>query len=173
MRSAISILTGTGILLSLAACSHIGPLHGYTIASKSMEPTLYEGDKIIADESYYSSHRIADGDLVVFRHNGFVLIKRVTATAGETIESREGVLFRNNHALDEPYAHHSGEPSPELQTFAVRTVPSGELFVTGDNRDFSLDSRLSEFGLVHALDVLGVPTYIQSSNHGGSGRQLK
>jgi signal peptidase I len=156
-----------------SGCSHIGPLHGYTIESSSMEPTISKGDKIIVDDSYYSRRSIADGDLVVFRHKDVVLIKRVSAIAGETIEGKDGILIRNGHPLDEPYARHLGPPISELQNFAARAVPPREIFVTGDNRDNSLDSRIAEFGAVHTSDVTGAPTYIQSSQHGTSGRQLK
>jgi signal peptidase I len=162
-----------GALGLLSGCSHIGPLHGYTIESSSMEPTIFKGDKVIVDDSYYSRRSMADGDLVVFRHKDVVLIKRVSAVAGETIEGKDGILIRNGHPLDEPYARHSGPIISELQNFAARTVPAGEIFVTGDNRDHSFDSRLAEFGAVHASDVTAAPTYIQSSQHGTGGRQLK
>jgi signal peptidase I len=65
-------------LLFFGGCNHIGPIHAYTITSKSMEPTIYVGDKIATDESYYSNHSISDGDLVVFRHSESVIIKRVS-----------------------------------------------------------------------------------------------
>ena len=173
MKLAICCVFGLSVSLPFAGCNHIGPIHAYTIVSSSMEPTLYEGDKVLADESYYLNHPIADGDLVVFRHNDLVLIKRVSALAGETIEGKDGLLLRNGQALTEAYAHHSGDPSPEMQTFTARTVPAGEVFVTGDNRDLSLDSRLAEFGIVHTSDVLGTITYIQSSKHGPGGRPVK
>jgi len=161
------------VLILFGGCSHIGSIHGYTIASKSMEPTIYEGDKITTDESYYSNHSIADGDLVVFRHNGFMLVKRVSAVAGETIEGKDGILIRNGYALSESYAHHSGDPSSDMQTFSSRTIPKGEVFVTGDDRDSSLDSRLSEFGVVRTSDVLGIATYVMSSKHSIGGHPLK
>lgn len=170
---AIHIVVCFGALGLLGGCSHIGSLHGYTIESSSMEPTIYKNDKIIVDDSYYSRRSIADGDLVVFRHKDFVLIKRVSAVAGETIEGKDGILIRNGHPLDEPYARHSGPPISELQNFTARIIPPGEIFVTGDNRDHSLDSRIADFAVVHTSDVTGAPTYIQSSQHGTSGRQLK
>jgi signal peptidase I len=160
-RFAISL----SALLFFGGCKHVGPLHAYTITSKSMEPTIYEGDKILTNESYYSNHAITDGDLVVFHHGDYVIIKRVSAIAGESIEGRDGVLVRNGHALVEPYAQHLSDPSP-AQTFTPTVVPPGEIFVTGDNRDSSLDSRLAEFGVVHTSDVIGIATYVTTSKRG-------
>lgn len=173
MKPVANFVISLSALLFLGGCSHIGPIHGYTITSKSMEPTIYEGDKITTRENYYSNHSIADGDLVVFHHNDFVLVKRISAVAGETIEGKDGILIRNGHALSESYARHSGDPSPEMQTFDVRTIPKGEVFVTGDNRDSSLDSRLPEFGVVRTSDVLGIATYVMSSKHSIGGHPLK
>ena len=172
MNLIAKVVISSAATLSVTGCNHIGPIHAYAITSKSMEPTINEGDKVLVDESYYSNHPMEDGALVVFRHNEYILIKRVIALAGETVESREGVLVRNGHTLNEPYARHTGDPSPAMQTFPARVVPPGELFVTGDNRDFSLDSRLPEFGIVHPTDVLGTPTLV-TSNHGFTSRRLQ
>ena len=60
-------------------------------ANSWMAPAFSPGDKIFADETYYAHHSIADGDLVVFRHNDLILIKRVTAVAGETVEIRDWI----------------------------------------------------------------------------------
>jgi signal peptidase I len=132
-----------------------------------MEPTLLQGDKIFADQGYYAHHSFAEGDLVVFRHGEIILIKRISALPGEIIEGRNGILFRNGVAVVEPYAHTSiDNPMPELETFPPRQVPQGELFVTGDNRDYSLDSRSQEHGPVYKTDVLGRLNSIYSSSQG-------
>jgi signal peptidase I len=170
MKKGTALVICLTAVLAMTGCNGVGGFHAYSISSTSMQPTFYAGDKLFVDESYDSSHAVSDGDIIVFRHNGNVLIKRVTAMAGETIEGKNGLLLRNGVALDEPYAHHSDEPPAELQTFAARVVPADELFVTGDNRDFSLDSRLSEFGNVHLSDVMGKPAFIYSSSHGQTGR---
>jgi signal peptidase I len=137
-----------------------------------MEPSFYEGDRILTDETYYEHHPITDGDLVVFRHNDFILVKRVTAMAGETVELRQGVVLRNGQARNEPYAQHSGPPLTEADTVAAQVVPAGELFVTGDNRDHSLDSRLpAQFGVVHTEDVIGKATFVYWSEHRRIGRR--
>jgi signal peptidase I len=145
----------------------------YRVAGESMAPTFSTGDKIFADETYYAHHPIADGDLVVFRHGDSILIKRVTAKAGETVEIKEWVVLRNGQALHEPYAHNSSEPQPEFRTFAPRTIPAGEIFVTGDNRDFSFDSRMgAQFGVVKTSDVIGKATSVYWTEHGRIGRRF-
>lgn len=145
----------------------------YRVDGNSMAPTFSSGDKIFADETYYSHHPVADGDLVVFRHGDLTLIKRVTATAGETIEIRNWVLLRNGHTLNEPYLQNPSDPQPEFRTFAPKVIPPDELFVSGDNRDFSFDSRMGgQFGSVKTSDVIGKATYVYWSEHGQTGRKF-
>jgi signal peptidase I len=144
----------------------------YRVEGNSMAPTFSSGDKIFADEMYYSHHPVADGDLVVFRRGDLTLIKRVTATAGETVEIRNWVLLRNGQTLNGPYAHSSSDRQPEFRTFARKVIPAGELFVTGDNGDFSFDSRMgAQFGVVKTSDVIGKATFVYWSEHGRVGRR--
>lgn len=147
--------------LCLAGCSHIGPFHAYTISSESMHPTVSSGDTVIVNQVYYRTHGLADGDIVALRHNGYTIIKRITALPGETIEGRDNIIYRNGHALDEPYTQHVGDAPTEATNFALRTIPAGEVFLTGDNRDRSLDSRITEFGTVHTADIVGILTHVE------------
>jgi signal peptidase I len=133
-----------------------------------MVPTLYPGDKIFVNGNYYKHHALADGDLVVFHHNGYIIVKRLSALPGETIEGRDGKLIRNNVLVDEPYVMFSKDnPMPDLETFGSRRMPVGEIFVTGDSRDASLDSRSTEFGPVYLSDVIGRVSLIYFSSHKG------
>jgi len=76
-------------------------------------------------------------------------IKRVIAVGGDTVEARNGIVFVNGEATEEPYL-----PSyASTFDFGPRTVPEGELFVMGDNRDDSVDSR--SFGTIPIGDVVG------------------
>jgi signal peptidase I len=160
-----------GVLLIVAAVPlaiKLGSFHPYRISSESMVPTLYAGDKIFANQGYYAHHKLADGDIVVFRHGDLILAKRISALPGETIEGKDGKLFRNGVAFAEPYAVYSKEsPIPEIDTFALRKVPPGLVFVTGDSRDASLDSRTAEFGSVAISDVLGRVSMVYMSSHRG------
>jgi signal peptidase I len=166
-----------GVVLLVAAVPlaiKLGAFYPYRISSESMAPTLYAGDKIFANQGYYAHHQLADGDIVVFRHGDVILAKRVSALPGETIEGRGDKFIRNGVALVEPYAVYSKEnPIPEIDTFAPRKVHEGEIFVTGDSRDASLDSRSAEFGTVQISDVLGRVSMVYMSSHRGqAGRKF-
>ena len=151
----------------------------FRMSGESMEPTLYDGDVITVDTSYYRNHPIADGDVIVFRHKEVVLVKRVSAVPGETIAGKDGKLFRNGAPVDEPYLRSPDEvpttmePSLDEWTFPARVVPRDQVFVTGDWRSRSLDSRAAEYAPVHTQDVLGKVIYIYSSSHPGqAGRRF-
>lgn len=97
------------------------------------------------------------GELISFaspRDPSEILLKRVIAVAGDTVEMREHVLYRNGLAVAEPYA----SASHVWRTLPPRTVPPGKLWVMGDNRDQSEDSR--EFGPVAVSAVEGHPVLV-------------
>jgi signal peptidase I len=73
----------------------------------------------------------------------------------------------NGSAVDEPYVQHRGDAPTWMNNFGPFTVPAGELFVLGDNRDISLDSRSPEFGLVAVDSVVGWPLYVFGSDRPG------
>ena len=114
------------------------------VASGSMEPTLEVNEVYWASAWHYLNHPIERGDIVVFpspvADKG--LIKRVIAVAGDAIEIRRKKVFVNWKEVKEPYVKHTrpnellaGDDIPEM------TVPEGCVFVMGDNRDASEDSR--------------------------------
>jgi signal peptidase I len=148
------------LVLAIIAALRLPTFRPYVVAGISMEPTLYQGDKILVNQDYYARHAPEDGDLVVFRHGDALLIKRISALAGETIEGKNGKLIRNGVELVEPYAENSKDNSLDIETFPQRQVPEGEIFVTGDSRDHSLDSRTAEYGPVHTRDVVGRVAYV-------------
>lgn len=157
--------------ITCSVSSHLAGFLPFQIASESMSPALFVGDKIMVDKTYYSHHAIRDGDVIAFRHGDTVLAKRISALPGETIEGKQGIIYRNGVALAEPYAIlDKGSPIDEIETFSVRTVPSGQIFVTGDSRDHSLDSRSDDFGTVTTSEVLGKICFIYSSKHDQTGR---
>jgi signal peptidase I len=121
-----------------------------------MLPLLHPGDKVFADESAQGRSNLHDGDVVVMRHNDVAVMKRILALPGETIGGDDRKVFRNGHLLDEPYLQPvNKEDMPEFVTFATRTIPAAELFVMGDYRDRSLDSRAAEYGPIKIADVVG------------------
>lgn len=121
----------------------------------SMEPTLLDGERLITTNFLYDPEH---GDIVVidaYIPHGLPLIKRVIGVAGDTIDIdfEAGVVYRNGQALEEPY---TAEPTWTYEgvDFPL-TVPDGTLFVMGDNRNHSSDSRLPDIGCVDVRDVLG------------------
>jgi signal peptidase I len=92
-----------------------------------MLPLLRPGDRIVVDQSDQARSDLHDGDIVVFRHDDAVILKRIMAMPGETISGTNRKVFRNGKELDEPYlAPASGYDLPALITFAPRTVSAGE-----------------------------------------------
>lgn len=128
----------------------------FTISSESMEPTVMKGDRVVVNTAWYRDHAVSDGDIVAFHKDEYIIMKRVSAVAGERIEGHDGVLYRNVVALNEPYKQFSKDnPLPQIETFGPFTVAPGEIFVTGDNRDASLDSRSEEFPHIKLDSLVG------------------
>jgi signal peptidase I len=122
------------------------------VPSGSMAPTIAIGDRVLVDRVGFQLTGVERGDIVVFdhdedgRHDEFV--KRVIALGGDRVECRSGRLYRNGGELDEPYLSRQGVTQCDSLT-----VPDGGVFVLGDDRDVSRDSRA--FGAVPARDVVG------------------
>jgi signal peptidase I len=127
----------------------------FTVPNSSMEPTIRQGKKIAADmKPFLPTH----GDLVIFVHEQILVAKRVIGIPGDVVEGHDLKMFVNGKPLEEVYVEHIAK-SPlglkTLDTFGPTVVPNGKLFVAGDNRDYSFDSRDPRFGLVDASDVKG------------------
>ncbi len=139
-----------------------------------MEPTIRQGDHIVADMTYYISRPPQDGDVILFNKNSIVFVKRVIASGGEVIEGKNGLVYMNGKALTEPYVQHVGAMLHWMNDFGPITVPEGEYFVMGDNRDFSLDSRSPDYGTVPAHMVIGKPLFVlYSAQSGRTGKAIR
>lgn len=145
----------------------------FDVPSTGMQPTVLNADRILIDLRQYRDARPKPHDIVIFHKDGLFFIKRVVAAGGDTIESKDGVLFVNGHQLQEPYVQHVGNPPPELREFGPMQIPQGELFVVGDNRDVSRDSRLPDFGPVGEQSVAGKALYILRSTSKRYGTDLR
>ena len=121
------------------------------VEGQSMEPNLHDNQRLIIEKISYYVHPPRRGDIIVLKlpnHRSDALIKRVIGLPGETVEIRNGVVLINGEPLDEPYLNQS-----TYQGMPPRVVPEGEVFVLGDNRGFSNDSR--SFGFVPFSDIVG------------------
>lgn len=108
------------------------------VSSNSMEPTLRVGDYFLINRLAYRHRLPKPGDIVAFHtlHRAEVWVKRAVAGPGDWIALRRGVLIRNGKRVEEPYVQeHLG------LDYGPRLVPPGHVFVLGDNRDTSDDSR--------------------------------
>lgn len=128
------------------------------VDGSSMVPTLQDRDKVILLNNLLY-HDPQKGDVVVLAKKSFQdgqpIVKRVIATGGDTvdIDFTAGEVFVNGEKLNEPYIN---EPTHEQLTMSFpQTVPEGCIFVMGDNRNRSTDSRDVSIGMVDTRYVLG------------------
>lgn len=138
------------------------PWRTFSVPSASMQPTLQVGEWFIADTWYYRSHAPARGDLAVYYVPGdpdTVFVKRIVGLAGDRVEFRGGRAFVNGAPTDEPTID-VGDPNGFYNTTTPVTVPAGHVFVAGDNRANSMDSRVSRHGTVPVENLLGRGTEI-------------
>ena len=120
------------------------------IYGTSMAGTL-DGDDVVVS---IKTSTFNQGDVVAFYYNNNILVKRVIAKAGEWVDiDEEGNVFVNNQKLDEPYLSDKalGETNIELPY----QVPEGRIFVMGDNRSVSIDSRNTSIGCVSTEQIVG------------------
>lgn len=114
----------------------------FVIPTGSMIPTLGIGDYVVANKFVYRFEEPAPGDIVVFlspSSNSTDYIKRVIAVGGQEVDVRDGLVYVDGVALDEPYTHGTrSDPGPLALPL---TVPEGYVWLMGDNRENSQDSR--------------------------------
>ena len=128
----------------------------------SMVPTLQDGDRLLVLTSLLDND-YQYGDIVVLRKESFMeepIVKRVIAVEGQTvdIDFASGVVYVDDQPLEEPYIN---EPTyVEEGTQFPLTVPEGSIFVMGDNRNHSSDSRSSDLGTVDTRYVIGKAVFL-------------
>lgn len=121
------------------------------VQGASMEPTLQSKQRLIVGKLAYLFVKPAWGDIVLVQLPDMndLLIKRVVATAGQTIEIRDNRLLIDGIVMDEPYLG-----TKEQADVAKLTIPAEHVYVMGDNRGNSRDSR--QFGTVPVDDLAGI-----------------
>lgn len=173
------LLVGAAILIAIVVRAFVA--QAFFIPSASMEPQLLVGDRVVVSRIAYRLHEPNRGDIVVFdcppgatcpppaderslplrvlfgageaigarQPSTEEFIKRVVALPGETVEGRDGRVWVGGRLLVEPYL----SPGTPTSDFAPVTVPEDHLWVMGDNRSNSSDSRA--FGTIEADTVVG------------------
>ena len=122
----------------------------------SMVPTLRNGDKVLVSDLFYEPER---GDIVVFKKDSYddskALVKRVVAVAGDVvnIDFERGIVYVNGEVLEEDYI--DVLTTTKIDFIGPQTVPENCLFVMGDNRNASTDSRDKRIGMVDKRLVIG------------------
>lgn len=129
----------------------------YTVPTDSMAPTVNAGDRVLAQR--IDGDQVKRGDIVVFRDpvwGELPMAKRVVGVGGDTVKccDGQGRLTVNGTAVDEPYLRQGARERASFPSFEA-AVPQGHLFLLGDHRDQSLDSR----------------THLQDANHGSVRRE--
>lgn len=129
------------------------------VQQQSMEPNFHAGDYLLTSrQAYRFFGDPGRGDVIVFRSellddegNEKCLIKRVIGLPGDVVEIKSGYVYVNGEEIDEPYVKEQGI-SGEMDAV---TVPENELFVMGDNRGVSEDSRSARVGTISEDTIVG------------------
>jgi len=169
LMSGVSHATLNGLILQhtfLSDLRDLLPLGAFIIPVSSMAPALEKGDRLIARMQRYADRLPGRGDIVIFRYpvdRSKLFVKRIIGLPGETIQIKDKVVFINDQRLDDPWGnrlHNRTLPhdTGPRDNYGPVSIPEGSVFVMGDNRDFSLDSRF--WGFVDIKDIQGKPLFI-------------
>ncbi len=161
------------IALAIALFVRSFVIQAFKIPSSSMEPTLLIGDQLLVNRLSYGigiemplmnrlGRRVIHlstpkrGDVIVFifpKNRSLDFIKRVIGLPGEKLEIKERKIYINDHLIEDPWGHFRSSELGGRDTFGPLVVPPNSLFVMGDNRNNSEDSRY--WGFVPLDNVLG------------------
>ncbi len=124
-----------------------------TVPTSSMETTIMANDRIIGNRLAYLKKEPERGDIIIFRYpdnEKILYIKRLIGLPGETLAVRDGEVYINGEALDEPYL-----TVPTLGDFGPYEIPEDGYFMMGDNRNDSADSRYWSNTFLHRDGMIG------------------
>lgn len=147
LRSTIFMLITAAAVAVLVATLWLPVLQIY---GSSMSPTMEDGDIIFT----VKTGEMERGDIIAFYYNNKILVKRVIGTAGDWIDiTSDGTVYVNGDALHEPYISEKADGDPDIAL--PYQVPDGKLFVMGDHRATSADSRHTAVGCVAREQLVG------------------
>lgn len=169
VRNALEWVLVVVIALAATFVIHTFVAEPFYVPTESMVSTIEPGDYIMAEKvTLELGMDVEAGDIVVFRNpdtsqnpDHEMLVKRVVAVAGQTVDLRDGRVYVDGAPLDEPYATGETWPlaasTPDAQVSYPYTVPEGCVWLMGDNRENSADSRY--FGPVSTESIVGVGVF--------------
>ena len=150
----------------------------YQIPSKSMQPLLFPGDYITVSNLAYAEESPKRNDVIVFyqerkkdSQSKIQFIKRIIAIEGDNIQLQNGKLFVNKKFVNESYVSASNNKTPYSLAMPLITVPTNHVYVMGDNRDISSDSRI--FGSIPKGDIIAKATIILYGINNRSGNKIE
>jgi len=132
------VVETVGLAVIIFLIIRIG-IQNYRIEGASMEPNFHDGEYLIVNKLAYRLGEYERGDVIVFQYPNDPskdYIKRIIGLPGDTVEIRGGQLFVNDIRIEEPYEH-----MPNVRDEAPSVVEAGHLYVMGDNRPASSDTR--------------------------------
>ncbi|GHT79927.1 signal peptidase I [Actinomycetota bacterium] len=161
LRTLLEFALALVIALALTWAIKTFLVEPFEVPSGSMETTIMTNDKILADKISYNFTPIVKGDIIVFADKAVqdrTLVKRVIATGGQTVDFRNGIVYVDGIPLYEPYTNGANNAplNQHLNNMSIEypfEVPEGQLWVMGDNRENSADSRY--FGAITETSVYG------------------
>lgn len=145
------------IAVALALLIRLFLFEVFVVEGRSMHPTLHETERLMVNKVIYHFDQPGHGDIVVFEYEpGRDFIKRVIGIPGDSIVIKTGRVYINNQLLEEPYLL----DNMEMNDFGPVDVPPGYLFLMGDYRINSMDSRDPRVGFVSLEDLKGRAFFI-------------
>jgi signal peptidase I len=154
-RGILEIVQALALAVVISVVLNLFVVQVTEVRQRSMESTLEQNDRVLVSKLDYRFVKPEAGDIIVFNppnESSIPYVKRVVAVGGDTVDLRDGRLHVNGRLVDIPQARGSTQPQAPRVTYPF-AVPEGDVFVLGDNRLSSSDSRT--FGSVPVENIIG------------------
>jgi signal peptidase I len=154
-RAILEIVQALALAVVISVVLNLFVVQVTEVRQRSMESTLLQNDRVLVSKLDYRFGTPQRGDIIVFNppiDSSIPYVKRIIAVGGEVVDLRDGRLYVNGQPVDIPQAHGLTQPQAPRITYPYK-VPAGEVFVLGDNRQQSSDSRT--FGAVPDQNIIG------------------